>query len=153
MVRGATIEPVSFLRAKGVLGSVPMVVVGEIVVIGSGLLLEAHPVLLGFEAAATLVLAYGISGLALAMGAIWPDFKADSAARAATGPGAVFFMVVSLVLVFVYLALLAAGVRLHLTGRPFWAGVAVVVAVAMCVAVGTLPLRRAAEMLWRSGLS
>lgn len=154
IVRGSPVVPVSFLRAKGVLGAVPMLVVGEVVVVGSGLLLDAPAELLAFEAVATLVLAYGISGLALAMGALWPDFKADSAARAATGPGAVFFMVLSLVLVFVYLTLLAVGAWLYAGGRSPGVGVAIVgLGAVLCLLTGTLPLRRSADALWRSGLS
>jgi ABC-2 type transport system permease protein len=153
IVRGAPVDPVTFLRAKGVLGALPMIIVGEIVVVGSGALLEARPELLAFEAVSTLVLAYGISGLALAMGAIWPDFKADSAARAATGPGAVFFMVVALVLVFVYLTMLAIGVWVYLTRSELVGLIVVALGYGLCGLVGTWPIRRAAEALWRSGLS
>jgi ABC-2 type transport system permease protein len=153
ITRGAPVVPVTWLRAKGVLGSVPMVVVGEVVVVGSGIMLEARWELLVFEAVVTLALAHAISGLALAMGAIWPDLKADSAARAATGPGAVFFMVVALVLNFSVLTLLAVAVWLSVSGRSVTGGVTLgAVALGVCLLVGQWPLRRAAEVLWRSGL-
>lgn len=153
VVRGAPVEPREWLRAKGVLGLIPMILVGEIVVVGSGIMLEARWELLLFEGFVTLCLALGISGLALAMGAIWPDFKADSAARAATGPGAVFFMVVALFLNFSVLTLLAIAVWLGASGRSVPGAVALtVVAIGGCLLVARWPLRRASELLWQSGL-
>ncbi|MDP2315543.1 MAG: hypothetical protein Q8P41_21775 [Pseudomonadota bacterium] len=155
VLRGAPIEPAVMLRAKGVLGIIPMTVVGMVVVVGSGLLLEAPAGLLALEAATTVALAYGISGLAIAMGALWPDFRADTAARAASSPAAVLFMVVALVLVFVVLTLLAAGVWLYLRagGQSWpWAILPVGMAFAVCILAGRWPIGRAAEILWARGL-
>ncbi len=155
LIRGAPIEPATMLRAKAVLGLIPMIVVGLVVVVGSGLLLEAPPALLALEAVTTLFLAYGISGLALAMGALWPDFRADTAARAASSPAAVFFMVVALVLVFLVLTLEAVGVWLFLRGGGTFgvlAAIPVTMAFASCVVAGRWPVGRAAEILWARGL-
>ena len=153
VIRGAPVEPREWLQAKGVLGLVPMVIVGEIVVVGSGIMLQARWELLALEGFVTLCIAYAMSGIALAMGAVWPDFKADSAARAATGPGAVFFMVVALFLNFTVLSLLAVAVWLGASGRSLPAAVAVsAFTLGGCVVLGRWPLRRAAEALWQSGL-
>ncbi len=153
VIRGAPVEPIVWLRAKGVLGLIPMLVVGEIVVVGSGIMLDARWELLLFEGFITVCIAHAMSGLALAMGALWPDFKADSAARAATGPGAVFFMVVALFLNFTVLTLLAVAVWLGASGRSMPAALVVgFITVAGCWFVGSWPLRRASEVLWRSGL-
>ncbi len=154
IVRSAPIRPADMLRAKSVLGLAPMWVVGLVVVLGSGWLLDAPPSLLLLEGITTLFLAYGISGLAIAMGALWPDFRADTAARAASGPAAVLFMVVALVLVFCVLALEALGGWLFLreSGSAAWASVPLFVAAALCVGVGRWPVSRSAELLWSRGL-
>ncbi len=154
VVRGSPVEPAVMLRAKGVLGLAPMLVVGMIVVVGSGILLEAPAGLLLLEAVTTVLLAYGISGLALAMGAVWPDFRADTAARAASSPAAVFFMVIALVLVFLVLTLEAVGVWLYLRGGGVSVLAAVPVALAggLCVFAGRWPVTRAAGILWARGL-
>lgn len=155
LVRGAPVRPEVVLRAKGMLGLLPMVVVGEVVAVGSGVLLDAPPVLLAVVAVTTLLLAYGISGLALAMGALWPDFRAENAARAASGPGAVFFMVVSLVLVFLVLALegVAAAIWFGAKVVPHAAAaIPLLLVVWVCLAAGRVPVRRAAEALWARGL-
>ncbi len=153
ILRGAPVQPAIMLRAKSVLGLAPMVIVGMIVVVGSGVLLEAPLSLLALEAVTTLLLAYAISGLAVAMGAVWPDFRADTAARAASSPAAVFFMVVALMLVFVVLSLEAVGVWLYLrNGTLALAALPVALAAVLCVVAGRWPVSRAAEILWSRGL-
>lgn len=152
IVRGAPVNPATLLWAKGVVGAVPMLTVGLVVVIGSGLLLQASPALLLIEGLTTTFLAFGISGIALSMGALWPDFRADNAARAATGPAAVFFMVVAQVLVFVVLALQILAVWLGWSGRVWLAVPVGLLAAGLCIAVGYLPVRRSAEILWAQGL-
>ncbi|MES2642181.1 MAG: hypothetical protein V4850_22045 [Myxococcota bacterium] len=155
VLRGAPIDPATMLRAKAVLGLIPMTVVGLVVVVGSGMLLDAPLGLLALETVTTVLLAYGISGLALAMGAVWPDFRADTAARAASSPAAVFFMVVALVMVFLVLTLEAVGVWLYLRqGGESWAlaPIPVLMAFVLCLFAGRWPVGRAAEILWARGL-
>lgn len=153
LLRGAPVDPVATLRAKSVLGLAPMLLVGEVVVVGSGLLLEAPAALLALEAITTVALAWAISGIAVAMGALWPDFRADTAARAASSPAAVFFMVIALGLVFVVLALEAISVMLWFSRGPGVLAAIPLVAVALlCFGAGHLPIRRAAESLWSRGL-
>ncbi len=153
VLRGAPVDPLVVLRAKAAFGLVPMVLVGEVVVVGSGFLLEARPVVLAAEAVLTALLAWGISGLASAFGAIWPDFTSENAARAASGPAAVFFMVLALVLVFVVLALFFGAAYLVVQGNVATAVALCVAAVAVCLFVGHWPPRRAAAILWARGLS
>ena len=153
LLRGAPIDPTTMLRAKSVLGLVPMILVGEVVVLGSGFLLEAPVRLLVLEGVTTLFLAAGISGIAVSMGALWPDFRADTAARAASGPAAVFFMVVSQVLVFSVLALETIAVLLwEYQGAPAAAVLPLLLAAVLCVVSATWPMRRSAEALWARGL-
>lgn len=152
LVRAAPIEPATFLWAKTMLGIVPMLVVGLVVVVGSGLLLDAAPALLVLEAVTTLLLAFGISGIAVSMGAVWPDFKAENAARAATGPAAVFFMVVAQGLVFLVLALEVLGVWFFVNDHHGWALGIALVALGACIGSGWWPVRRSAERLWESGV-
>lgn len=154
IVRGAPVDPVTVLRAKAAFGIVPMLVVGEIVTVGSGWLLDARPLILALEAGVTFLLAIGISGIASGMGAYWPDFRADNAARAASGPAAVFFMVVAQVLVFSVLALFIVAAYLMFWGRfsPYWAILPLAWASALCIFSAVWPIRRAAAALWARGI-
>ncbi len=153
ILRGAPVDPVVVLRAKAAFGLVPMVVVGQIVVVGSGYLLEARPLLLAAESLLALLLAWAISGLASALGAIWPDFTAENAARAAAGPAAVFFMVIAQVLVSIVLAFFVLAAYLAFRGHTAPAVVLGLVPVVLCLAVGHWPIRRAAAVLWSRGLT
>jgi ABC-2 type transport system permease protein len=151
--RGAPVSPTTFLWAKAVVGYIPMIIVGLTATLGGGIMLETQTWLLVVEVITTLFLVFGIGGLAVAMGAWWPDFRAENAARAATGPAAVFFMVVALFLVFSVLCLEAGAGWLILRGRYVPVGYTLLgLAGGLCVFVGGWPLQRAAKALWDQGL-
>ncbi len=152
VLRSAPVDPLVVLRAKTAFGLVPMLVVGEVVTVGGGWLLHARLPLLVGEAFMVVVLAWGISGLAAAMGALWPDFNAENAARAASSPAAVFFMVLAMVLVFGVMSAFVLAAFLAFKGYLWAAPVLGLVAVAMCVWAGHVPPRRAADRLWAEGL-
>lgn len=155
LIRSAPVVPTRWLWAKSLLGLIPMLVVGEIVVVGSGLLLGASGQLIALEAVTTVFMGFALSTMALAMGALWPDFKADTAARAAASPAAVFYMVVSLAFICLILGLEVVGVYLYLRWGQSGvvAAVPMILAAALCLAVGWLPVRPAARLLWSRGLN
>jgi ABC-2 type transport system permease protein len=154
IVRSAPIEPVRWLWAKSMVGLVPMVVVGEVVVVGSGILLRGSSWLVASEAVSTLFLAFALSGMATGMGALWPDFKADTAARAAQSPAAVFYMVIAMAFTVLILGLQVLGFMmtwqsgLAKTLQP----VPFVVALLACLWAGSWPIRKGAMVLWDRGL-
>jgi ABC-2 type transport system permease protein len=155
LVRSAPLPPEGVLHAKSVVGLLPMLAVGEVVVVGSGLMLDAPRELVALEAVFTVLLAVGIAGIAVAMGALWPDFRADTAAQAASSPAAVLFMVVALlgvggVLVLVGLGLAVAGGYGGVAAG--WAAVPLGLAAAGCLAAGVVPPRIAARRLWERGV-
>lgn len=152
LLRAAPVDPATVLRAKAVLGLVPMLIVGQVVTIGSGLMLEAPGWLLAIESVTMLLLGYAMSGLAVSLGALWPDFRADTAARAATGPAAVFYMVLALTLDFVVLALEVGGFYAGYQGLGAVSAVAAVLVVGLCLFVGTWPVGRSAKALWERGI-
>lgn len=162
VIRSAPVRAETFLWAKSMPGFVPMVVVGELLSVLSSLILEAGAFLTVLSALSALLLAVGISGIATALGATYPNFKADNAAKVASGPPGVLCMVLSLGLAAVVLALEALPVWLWLKAdaldQPLsalqWLGVVgpLLLAVAICLAAGVLPVRRAARRLWSRGL-
>ncbi len=152
LVRAGPVDPATLLRAKSVLGFVPMMIVGQTVTVGSGWMLGAPGWLLAIESVTTMFLCYAMSGLAVSLGAVWPDFRADTAARAATGPAAVFFMVLALTLDFVVLALEVIAFYAGYLGHYAIVALAAALVVGLCVFVGTWPVQRAGRALWASGL-
>jgi len=162
VVRSAPVRPTAFLWAKSLLGMVPMLLVGEILAVASTVLLDAGLYLTLVAGGTALFLAVGLGGIAVAMGAIYPNFKADNASKVATGPAGVLFMVLALTLVGVVLLLEAYPVyvwlRAEALGQPVgmvpWAisGMLLLTAAITCLAVGLLPVRRAARILWSRGI-
>jgi ABC-2 type transport system permease protein len=110
VVRTSPLTARQFLWAKAWPGLPPMILVGETLALSSTRLLGASPFLTGVAMVTALLMALGISGIAIGMGAIWPNFKADNAARVASGPAGLLFMAVSVSLVMLVLALEAAPV-------------------------------------------
>ncbi len=158
IVRTAPIDPRRFLWAKVWPGLVPMLVIGETLALASTRILEAGPFLMGLAAWTAFILAFGISGVAVGLGALYPDFRLDNAARAAAGPTGLLFMVASLSLVALVILIealpvylfLGALVRERALTAADWAGVVLPLLAAggVCVAATVLPIRRGARVLW-----
>ncbi len=162
VVRSGPIKPTSFLWAKSMLGLVPMLVVGEVLSVASTSLLDAGGFLVAVAGGTALFLAIGLGGIAVAMGATYPNFKADNAAKVATGPAGVMYMVFALLLVagvllleaypvYIWLRSDAMGQATSLASRLI-AGGLLAAAAGACLLAGLLPVRRAARQLWQRGL-
>ena len=161
MLQSGPVSPRRFLWTKALPGFFPMIAVGLILVLASNAILDSPVELMVIEGATTVILAIGLSGLAVGMGALFPNFKADTAAKAAAGPAGILFMVAALSLI--------AGVML-LEAVPMWfilrsqfmggslstseLGISValfVAAAGLCVAVGNYAINRASKGLWERG--
>ncbi len=147
-----------YIASKFVMGLVPTLVFGEVLVLSTNAMLHVEP-LYGFIAAGLIaVLSVGVSGMAVGMGALYPDFKADSAARMASGPGAILFMVLALSFVAVAIVVVAVPVGILLARQvqdvtPSPALIAslvgsVLVVTAASAAAAWIPLSRGAAKLW-----
>jgi ABC-2 type transport system permease protein len=161
MVQSGPIHPVRFLWAKAIPGFVPMLIVGLTLVLASNAILDSPPALVWVEGATTVVLALGISGIAVGMGAMFPNFKADTAAKVAAGPAGILFMVVSLSLIAVVMLLEALPMwfilRAQFMGGSLsqqeWmiSAFAFVLATVVCLFAAVWPVRKAAKGLWARG--
>jgi hypothetical protein len=131
-------------------------------ILASNAILDSPPALMAVGAGTAFFLAFALSGLAMGMGAVAPNFKADNAAKAAAGPGGILFMVLALVLVGAVLALEATPVwfllragfeERSLLPDEIWISVLFFgVAIALCAAAAILPPRRAAQALWEKAI-
>jgi ABC-2 type transport system permease protein len=95
------------------------------------------------------------------MGAMFPNFKADTAAKAAAGPAGILFMVASLSLIAAVMLLEALPMWFVLRSQ-FMGGslsqqellisiVAFALATALCIFAAVWPIRKAAKGLWSRG--
>ena len=135
-----------------------MLIIGEGLAISSTSILQAEPLLIGVAMVTALGLSFSLSGLAIGMGAMYPDFKNDNAAKLAASPAGMLYMVAALSLVFLTLVLEAAPVffllseklrGIPMTGRRMAIGAACMAASsALWITASVLPMRIGARRLW-----
>jgi ABC-2 type transport system permease protein len=91
-------------------------ILGEILIVISNYLLKVVPFMVILGAVTIFFMVFGIVGLAVGIGAIFPRFHVDNPARIATGFGGFLYMITSLLFV---------GITVALEGYPtyiiFWA--------------------------------
>ncbi len=158
LMQSGPVDPKRFLWAKIVPGLLPMLFVGETLILASNVILDSPPVLVVIEGLTVLALAFGISGIAGGVGAYFPDFKADNAAKAAAGPGGILFMILSLSLVFLVLVIEAVPVWFILrqdlnsisltTFEMVVSGLCFSLSLLVCWLAAVVPIRRASVGLW-----
>ena len=158
VTRSSPITAKHYLWSKLLPGLFPMIIVGQILAVASTWILGAGSFLTLVSSGTALILALGIAGIAVGMGAMFPDFKVDNAARAASGPAGVMFMVLSLTLVFVVIGLeaypvyvvLASEVKERAITGPQWVGIGACFSAAtlLCIISLIAPLRVGARRLW-----
>jgi ABC-2 type transport system permease protein len=158
VVRTSPLTARQYLWAKAWPGLPPMIIVGEILAVASTRLLGASTFLTWVAMGTALLMALGISGIAIGMGAIWPDFKADNAARVASGPAGLLFMAVAVSLVLLVLALEAAPVYFVLSAvyqevpmtpsRTAATVVCLLLTAAVCSVAAIWPVHYGARRLW-----
>ncbi len=162
VLRSSPITAKEYMWAKLLPGLLPMIFVGQLLAVASTWILGAGPFLMAVASSTAFFLALGISGIAIGMGASFPDFKVDNAARAAAGPAGVLFMVVSLCLVFAVIAIeaypvyviLASDVKERAITQGQWVGVAVCFSSAamLCLTALLWPVKIGARRLWQREL-
>jgi ABC-2 type transport system permease protein len=158
VIRSSPITAHQYLWSKLLPGLVAMIAVGETMAVASTWILGAGNFLMVVASVTALLLAMGIAGIAVGMGAIFPDFKVDNAARAASGPAGILFMVISLTLVFVVVSLesypvyiiLASEVKSRAITDGQWGAIAgcFTLAGSLCMFALFWPLRLGARRLW-----
>ena len=162
IVRTGPIDAETFLWAKAWPGIVPMIIIGEVLAISSITILDSQSAMLWIGIGTAAFLALGLSGLAVGMGALYPDFKSDNASKLAASPAGMLFMVMALALVFCVLALEAAPVYYLITSQVQKATlttnqliitiVCLASAASICIIAAILPIKIGARTLWRREL-
>ncbi|MEO1269762.1 MAG: hypothetical protein AAFX99_16875 [Myxococcota bacterium] len=102
-----------FLFAKWVTGMLPLLALSELLTIASNMLIGTPWPMIVFAAVVIGSLTLGLSGLGIGLGAIYPRFHLDNAAKIATGFGGMLYMILALMLVLLTAFLVAA---------PAWVG-------------------------------
>ena len=131
-------------------GLIPLLVLGEVLVVLTNSYLRVMPLMMWLSAATLFVMMFVIVSLGLAMGAAYPRFDVDNAAKIAAGVGGLIYMILCVSFIGAVVVLEAWPVYVlfmsRLYGQPLgageWVGVvsslaAVVVLSATAFAVST----------------
>lgn len=153
---------IDFLHSKWASSTVPLVVLVNVLVLVTNVWLGAGPLLTVTAALTVTPMTIGVSGLALGLGARYPRFRVDNAAKIATGFGGVLYMILGVLTLILVVSL--AGVPTMAVVRYFEHGtvpggarlagtvVAALAAVVLPVLAGTWAVRWGARGLEQRGV-
>jgi ABC-2 type transport system permease protein len=105
IIRSSPVDLRTFLWSKFWTGLVPLLLLAEALIFLSNWLLKATPFLMILSAVTIFFMTFGIVGLAVGLGAIYPRFRLENAARMAWGFGGAIFMILSMIFIGALVAL------------------------------------------------
>jgi ABC-2 type transport system permease protein len=93
LLKGAPLAPRRIWWAKFWVGTLPLLLFGELLVLATNSYLQVMPFMLWLSAGTLFGMVFAIVALALAVGAAYPDLDADNAARVAASAGGLVYMI------------------------------------------------------------
>ncbi len=117
LLRSAPISARQILRAKLVSTLPPLLIVAELMSIASSWLLGQPPLIMLLSAAVALFTALAVASIATGVGALMPDYRAESAAKVAASFGGLVCMSVAMIAAFAMVAWAAYPAYLLHVGR------------------------------------
>ena len=149
LLRSSPLELRAMLWSKYWVGTIPLLVLALAITVLTNVLLKATPFMMAVGVGTILMLTLAIAALALAFGALYPQFETENAAQIPTSFGGLVFMMATIALlavviviesVPVYRYLSAAFNHEPLTVTPLMVG-SFALAMAVCVAATVIPLK------------
>ena len=137
--------PISFrtmLWCKYVIYFPPFLLFTQMLVFLSNRILQAPGHFMILSAVNIFAVSFALTGLAIGIGALMPDFKADHPSKIAVGPGGVLYMLLSFVYLVVMLGLQIRPIWFHITHRSdqvqTWMYAAVALVLTLVTALGPM---------------
>ena len=151
LLRSSPLDLRALLWSKYWVGTVPLLVLGLLLTGLTNALLEVSTFMMLLSLATMAALTLAIGAMALAFGALYPQFETENAAQIPTSFGGLVFMMATIALLAAVLGALASAVTTYV--RAAWEGQPVGVtpamlgwfalAAALCTAATVIPLRLA----------
>ena len=157
IIQSAPVSMRTFLWIKYFLYYIPLLVLSELLIIASNLLLGVTPFMMFLSTVTIFFLVPAIVGLAVGLGARYPNFKSENPALSATSFGGVLFMLLSFGLIALVIMLEAGPVyrifmsRMH--GHAFslpqilWFILSFCLALFLCIFAVFYPMSRGEKNL------
>ena len=95
IVQSSPVPLKQFLWTKFALYLLPMLVLGEVLILLTNYLLEVTPFMMALSSLTMFLAVFGIVALGVGMGAMYPNFNHQNIAQVATGFGGLMFMILS----------------------------------------------------------
>ena len=160
LVKASPVPLRAFLCIKFCIYYLPLLVLTEILVVGTNLLLKVTPFMMALSSVTVFCMVPGIVAIGIGLGAAYPDFKAENPTQTVTSFGGLVFMVTCAAFIAAVILLEAGPVYrifmagLHERALPplvwAWAAVAFSAALALSVLAVLLPLRFGLRRLSRT---
>jgi ABC-2 type transport system permease protein len=155
LLRSSPLDPRAMLRSKYVVGVTPLLVLALILTVTTNTILKASPFMMAVSIATVTVYTLSIGGLALGIGALYPQYDTENAAQIPTSFGGLVFMLLAIVLLGGIISLEAVPVVEHLRSLRAGEGssltpegvLAFTGAMVLAILSGWLPMRRAVRKL------
>jgi ABC-2 type transport system permease protein len=149
LLRSSPLELRALLWSKYWVGTIPLLVLALAITILTNVILKATPFMMAVGVGTIVLLTLSISALALAFGALYPQFETENAAQIPTSFGGLVFMMATVALlalviviesVPVYRYLHAAFNQEPLVISPLMV-IAFLLVIGVCVTATVVPLR------------
>lgn len=156
LLRASPLPMRDMLWAKFWVGALPLMLLALAIVVTTDVLLQVTQFMTALSVFTITLLTFGIAGLAIGAGALFPQFETENAAQIPTSFGGLVFMMAAIVLIAVVIVLEARPVYAYVVARSFGgpldvrtivAGLAA--AAAVCLLATFIPLRVAVRRLER----
>lgn len=149
VIRRSPVKMSSFLWEKYFAFLLPLLLLGEILMVGSNLLLGVDRFMMALSTASIFLITLGITGLGVGMGAMYPRFRYENIAEVAAGAGGIIYMILCLSYIGTVIVLEARPVYVHFKRQIFIGDysmaslyVAAVLILVMTAAAIIVPMKR-----------
>jgi len=149
LLRSSPLELKALVWSKYWVGTIPLLVLALAITILTNVLLKASPFMMAVGVSTIVLLTLAISALALAFGALYPQFETENAAQIPTSFGGLVFMMATITLLAVVIVIESVPVYGYLRAAfnqqplhvsPLMLG-AFALVIAVCVAATVVPLK------------
>ena len=149
LLRSSPLELRALLWSKYWVGTIPLLVLALAITVLTNVLLKASPFMMAVGVSTIVLLTLAISALALAFGALYPQFETENAAQIPTSFGGLVFMMATITLLAVVIVIESVPVYGYLRAAfnhqplhvsPLMLG-AFALVIAVCVGATVVPLR------------
>ena len=96
LLKHAPLDLRRLIGAKFIVGVAPLLVLAVALSLGTNLILRVGPFMMAVSLGTIVAMTFAIASLALAVGALYPQFDTDNAAEISTGYGGLLFMMLAI---------------------------------------------------------